>query len=240
MRLGFAIAAFLDADVLLLDEVFAVGDEAFQRKCFGVSRSSRSGAARSCSSPTTPPPSSVSADARCSSRTVASRSTGRCTRRSRDTAARWPRRVMRGDRGTGRADGRSWVADVRLVASPAGARTAPRRRAAGARGRRSPARGATAAPCRSARRRGPARGGGGRRHGALGWERGTAGSPAARRPDPAPAVRPLSRDARAARRRRAAAPRAHRGSSRRLSGRDSRGLVRLGGTWSAGANEDPQ
>jgi ABC-type polysaccharide/polyol phosphate transport system ATPase subunit len=35
MRLGFAIASFLDADVLLLDEVFAVGDEAFQRKCFG-------------------------------------------------------------------------------------------------------------------------------------------------------------------------------------------------------------
>ena len=35
MRLGFAIAAFLQADVLLLDEVFAVGDEAFQRKCFG-------------------------------------------------------------------------------------------------------------------------------------------------------------------------------------------------------------
>jgi hypothetical protein len=35
MRLGFAVAAFLDADLLLLDEVFAVGDEAFQRKCFG-------------------------------------------------------------------------------------------------------------------------------------------------------------------------------------------------------------
>jgi ABC-type polysaccharide/polyol phosphate transport system ATPase subunit len=35
MRLGFAIAAFLDADILLLDEVFAVGDEEFQRKCFG-------------------------------------------------------------------------------------------------------------------------------------------------------------------------------------------------------------
>ena len=34
MRLGFAIASHLDADVLLLDEVFAVGDEAFQRKCF--------------------------------------------------------------------------------------------------------------------------------------------------------------------------------------------------------------
>jgi ABC-type polysaccharide/polyol phosphate transport system ATPase subunit len=33
LRLGFAIAAYLDADVLLIDEVLAVGDEAFQRKC---------------------------------------------------------------------------------------------------------------------------------------------------------------------------------------------------------------
>jgi ABC-type polysaccharide/polyol phosphate transport system ATPase subunit len=35
MRLGFAIASHIEADVLLLDEVFAVGDEAFQRRCFG-------------------------------------------------------------------------------------------------------------------------------------------------------------------------------------------------------------
>ena len=35
MRLGFAVAAHVEADVLLLDEVFAVGDEQFQRKCFG-------------------------------------------------------------------------------------------------------------------------------------------------------------------------------------------------------------
>ena len=35
MRLGFAVAAYVEADLLLLDEVFAVGDEAFQRKCFG-------------------------------------------------------------------------------------------------------------------------------------------------------------------------------------------------------------
>ena len=35
MRLGFSVAAHIEADVLLLDEVFAVGDEEFQRKCFG-------------------------------------------------------------------------------------------------------------------------------------------------------------------------------------------------------------
>ncbi len=34
MRLGFAVAAHIEADTLLLDEVFAVGDEEFQRKCF--------------------------------------------------------------------------------------------------------------------------------------------------------------------------------------------------------------
>jgi ABC-type polysaccharide/polyol phosphate transport system ATPase subunit len=34
VRLGFAIAAHLDADILLLDEVLAVGDAAFQARCF--------------------------------------------------------------------------------------------------------------------------------------------------------------------------------------------------------------
>ena len=33
MRLGFAVAAYLDADVLLVDEVLAVGDASFQQKC---------------------------------------------------------------------------------------------------------------------------------------------------------------------------------------------------------------
>lgn len=33
-RLGFAVAAHVDADVLLVDEVLAVGDYSFQEKCF--------------------------------------------------------------------------------------------------------------------------------------------------------------------------------------------------------------
>jgi ABC-2 type transport system ATP-binding protein len=35
MRLGFSVAMNVKPDVLLLDEVLAVGDEAFQAKCFG-------------------------------------------------------------------------------------------------------------------------------------------------------------------------------------------------------------
>jgi len=35
-RLAFAIAAHLDADIYLCDEVFAVGDESFQNKCLAV------------------------------------------------------------------------------------------------------------------------------------------------------------------------------------------------------------
>ena len=39
MRLGFAIAANLNPDVLLLDEIFAVGDEDFQKQCVSTIRS---------------------------------------------------------------------------------------------------------------------------------------------------------------------------------------------------------
>ena len=38
MRLGFAVAAFLEPDILLVDEVLAVGDAAFQQKCLNRMR----------------------------------------------------------------------------------------------------------------------------------------------------------------------------------------------------------
>ena len=44
VRLGFAVAVNMDPDVLLVDEVLAVGDEAFQRKCLDrVKRFQREG-----------------------------------------------------------------------------------------------------------------------------------------------------------------------------------------------------
>jgi lipopolysaccharide transport system ATP-binding protein len=41
VRLAFAVAAHLDADILLVDEVLAVGDQAFQDKCLGKMREVR-------------------------------------------------------------------------------------------------------------------------------------------------------------------------------------------------------
>jgi ABC-type polysaccharide/polyol phosphate transport system ATPase subunit len=45
-RLGFAVASHLDADILVLDEVLAVGDASFQRKCHArIAELRRNGAA---------------------------------------------------------------------------------------------------------------------------------------------------------------------------------------------------
>jgi lipopolysaccharide transport system ATP-binding protein len=43
LRLGFAVAAHLDPDVLLVDEVLAVGDAGFQKKCLTAMKDLRSG-----------------------------------------------------------------------------------------------------------------------------------------------------------------------------------------------------
>ena len=43
LRLGFAVAAHLDPDVLIVDEVLAVGDAGFQRKCLNTMEGLRSG-----------------------------------------------------------------------------------------------------------------------------------------------------------------------------------------------------
>jgi lipopolysaccharide transport system ATP-binding protein len=43
LRLGFAVAAHLDPDVLIVDEVLAVGDAAFQKKCINAMEGLRSG-----------------------------------------------------------------------------------------------------------------------------------------------------------------------------------------------------
>lgn len=43
LRLGFAVAAHLDPDVLIVDEVLAVGDAGFQKKCISTMEDLRSG-----------------------------------------------------------------------------------------------------------------------------------------------------------------------------------------------------
>ena len=50
VRLAFAMMVEADADIMLIDEVLAVGDAAFAQKCMDVFRETRAGRARrSCS-----------------------------------------------------------------------------------------------------------------------------------------------------------------------------------------------
>ena len=53
LRLAFSVAAHLDPEILLVDEVLAVGDVAFQQKCLGKMQDVSRGVAASCSSRTT-------------------------------------------------------------------------------------------------------------------------------------------------------------------------------------------
>ena len=54
MRLAFAVAAHLEPEILIVDEVLAVGDAEFQKKCLGkMGEVACSRAAPSCSSATT-------------------------------------------------------------------------------------------------------------------------------------------------------------------------------------------
>src|SRR5205085_1073184 len=46
VRLAFAVAAHLETEILLVDEVLAVGDAAFQRKCLGKMRDLASSSTR--------------------------------------------------------------------------------------------------------------------------------------------------------------------------------------------------
>ena len=88
MRLAFSVASHVDPDVLLLDEVLAVGDEAFQRKCLGRMFEFRRRGGTLCSCPTTRTRSSGSATAPC------------CWR----TGGSWPRGHLRGALGLPPAD----------------------------------------------------------------------------------------------------------------------------------------
>ena len=53
VRLAFAVAAHLEPEILIVDEVLAVGDAEFQKKCLGKMHDVAAAAARCCSSATT-------------------------------------------------------------------------------------------------------------------------------------------------------------------------------------------
>ena len=55
VRLAFAVAAHLEPEILIVDEVLAVGDAQFQKKCLGKMQDVSSQGGRFCSSATTCP-----------------------------------------------------------------------------------------------------------------------------------------------------------------------------------------
>ena len=95
VRLAFAVAAHLEPEILLVDEVLAVGDAEFQRSASARCTTWPAPAARCCSSATRCAPSSGCAAGCCCSRAAALRSTGRPPRASRATSISPSRRSAR-------------------------------------------------------------------------------------------------------------------------------------------------
>jgi len=95
MRLGFSVAISVDPDVLLVDEVLAVGDETFAHKCFDKLPICGDVGGRLCSSPMPSTSSRASVMRPCGSMRA------RCGRRV--TQAR-RRRVLAGRRARGELD----------------------------------------------------------------------------------------------------------------------------------------
>ena len=94
VRLAFAVAAHLEPEILVVDEVLAVGDGAFQKKCLGKWERSPAGAERSSSSATTWERSPRSVPGRCSSIRAGWWNKGPRTRSSpRTSIEAWSRRV---------------------------------------------------------------------------------------------------------------------------------------------------
>src|SRR5213082_1682660 len=84
-RLGFAVAAHLDPDVLIVDEVLAVGDAVFQKKCVSAMHDLRGGGRTVLFVSTTWRRSRIYARAACGSQRAESSSTDRCVRSSKPT-----------------------------------------------------------------------------------------------------------------------------------------------------------
>ena len=72
MRLGFAVATSIRPDILITDEVLAVGDEAFQKKCIRRMEAFLGRGKRSCSVRIAPTTSASCARKPCGSTTAGS------------------------------------------------------------------------------------------------------------------------------------------------------------------------
>ena len=122
VRLGFAVATTLAPDVLITDEVLAVGDESFQKKMRRAGwRATSAAAARCCCARTACTTCRSCAAARCGSRMAVSSVTAQ-QRRSRRLTSPFTRRSRRGRSSRSRRRARRRPASTRFrrsVSSPA-------------------------------------------------------------------------------------------------------------------------